>query len=230
MLKKVGLILLLSICLNAEDAALANKFRILVPQHCMFGDFDLLVHDTVSVPKQKILLSVKNLDTNKEVVFPALESFLSSKKTDGMDEWRKKVSDLYKDGAAIPVNNNPLRKAGTYLISVCSDVSNSKSCSKKVEDIAALLNNYKTSDKTYVPGDHVYYQQVIKSDGKTLTALDSPVTEASRDDVKDLLKDLKNSEAVIKDLEVLKSMPIKVVDKSIMLALPVYSPKKCGKS
>ena len=229
------LLCLFSVNLIAADGVVQldkvpSEIKLVIPQHCMFGDFDLVLHDSIYKKDIKVFLSVKSLASGKEVIIPIFEEYFI--KVEPSDEeknnaLREKVKKLMTEGVSYKINPKLFSEQGNYLITICSDSSAKPSCftNKKVEEIGTLIKAYQNPDKNYVPGDHVYYMQLLRKNGNKVSFLKKTLNESNE---KNLKSDFKLDSSAVKDLKTLKSFPFIGKGVELVIGLPVFAKQKCG--
>lgn len=208
-----------------------TAFKIIVTKHCMFGDFDLILHDYSYKRDLKLYFAVKHVDSDTELVFPILRSAFqdrtSSLSEAAQFESKASVRDLLANGYVFFLLPEHISLDGTYELRICSDSSDKPSCfsGKTVSDIPDLLKAYQDPPAQYVPSDHVYYGQMFLKRGSSTFILQEALNETNR---AVLARAVSPAVSTLQDLERLRSLPLRIENGAFLIALPVLSPKKCG--
>jgi hypothetical protein len=213
-----------------ETPAPPTGLKLVFPRHCMFGDFDLMLHDSLYKESLTFYLSVEDLSSGAEVVTEILGGFFgpgsSARPFNGKTAPAEKVKDLYEHGYAVSEGLETLARSGKYLVSVCSDSTEKPSCvtNKTVVDIGKLLVEYQPPKPDFVPADHVYFSQGITKHSDRVGVFSDVAHEGNEAQIQD-----EYGKEAASRIQLLASLPLAFHDNALVIGLPVFSPKKCGK-
>ncbi len=211
-----------------DTGKIPQKVELTFPTRCMFGDLDAINFDSQYDNKAKFLLSIKSLQSGKEITKSILSEFSEKMPEEVPDHTKislaldraKQRESLLKNGAVVEV---PLPDE-SFVISICKDGEGTNSCDrKKISDTNEILSKYQSEYEGVSP-DSVYFYQVVHVSGGAYRVLN----KVSDDSLSTELASNNVPQEIIQNLNVIQSLPMKLSANTLQIQLPFFDKQKCG--